>query len=209
MICQFDFDNWLISNSVCHVFSCHLSVVTTRRHRWFVCCCWNKVETSNKFIVFLLIFREDMDERISKRSTSYDRVMPRVYTRSRPNPKANTEVTRHGTSATRVGAKESSSNISSSVFCELPLVLGDYEPERPVEKPKVLKAKPRKTIKSLDPGKSPHSVRNQQELKNNRTLRVRNSAPCVIDSEPMGWSDSHLRQCYSSRSHTRLKELKV
>ncbi|XP_039756904.1 uncharacterized protein LOC120631404 isoform X2 [Pararge aegeria] len=94
-----------------------------------------------------------MDERNLKRTTSYDRVMPRVYNTSHPSSKSNSRVTRHETAPTQIGAKPSSSNLSSSVFRELPLVLSGYKVEQPVDRTKV--PKPKRTLKSLDPGKSP------------------------------------------------------
>ncbi|XP_052741967.1 uncharacterized protein LOC112047554 [Bicyclus anynana] len=147
---------------------------------------------------------------MDKRTTSYNRVMPRVYNRSHPSFMANSKVTRHE-SSTRVGAKASCSNLGSSVFRELPLVLSGYEPEQPVDKSKVPKygAKPKRTIKSQDPCKSPlASVRKVHAGEINRPIRAHGSAPCVTDSGSVGWSEHHLKQCYSSRSHTRIKELK-
>ncbi|XP_047997476.1 uncharacterized protein LOC125235089 [Leguminivora glycinivorella] len=143
---------------------------------------------------------------------NYSRVMSRVFNRSRTSLKSSSNVTRHEVpSSVRVGAKPSVSAASSSVFSELPTVLNDYVPEVRVEK--VVKrplVKPRKTLQSLDPGKakSPARPSPARGRGNVSDIRARSSVPAVLSSNGDEWSASHVRQCYSSRSHTRLKELK-
>lgn len=151
-----------------------------------------------------------MDKNSSERKNYYGRVMPRVYNRTHSHLKSSS-VTRHETpTSLRNGAKTSAPNLNSSIFKELPLVLHDYEPDTSSAKPKTIKsgAKPKKTLKSLDPAKSP--LTNKKNLPNKvRSVRSRNSAPSIVAPDKVSWSDSHVRQCFSSRSHTRLKELKV
>ncbi|XP_050344454.1 uncharacterized protein LOC126769623 [Nymphalis io] len=156
-----------------------------------------------------------MDGSGNKRTKAYGRVMPRVYNvvghRSRPNYKSNSNVTRHETSSSLLdGAKPNSSNVCSGSYRELPIVLHDYKPETP-NKSRKLKyvAKPKKTLKSLDTAKSPIMNKKLCQISDKvPNLSVRNSAPCVMQPDPVSWSDYHFRQCYSSRSHTRLKDIK-
>lgn len=146
------------------------------------------------------------------RSKTYDRVMSRVYNRSRTNLKSDSVVTRHQIpSSVRLGAKPSISNVSSSVFSELPTVLNDYVPESSRENDKKSKVvRPRRTIKSLDTAKSPPRIlKKVRECQEVSKMKVPRSLPSVVSTKGEGWADSHVRQCYSSRSHTRLKELKV
>ncbi|XP_047534375.1 uncharacterized protein LOC125069016 [Vanessa atalanta] len=157
-----------------------------------------------------------MDGSNNKRSKAYGRVMPRVYNvlghQSRPNLKTNSNVTRHENSSSLLnGAKPSSSNFFSGSYRELPFVLQDYEPETPPNKPRRLKyvAKPKKTLKSLDTAKSPIMNKKLRQISDKvPCISVRNSAPCVTQPDQVSWSDYHVRQCYSSRSHTRLKDIK-
>lgn len=146
-----------------------------------------------------------------KHTKNYDRVMSRVNNRSRSSLKSTSVVTRHEIpSSVRVGAKPSVSNVSSSVFSELPTVLNDYVPETSREK--VLKSsvvKPKRTLKSLDPGKSPPRIVPKVQLSERTRRRVQGSTPSLVHRAPEPWADRHVRQCYSSRSHTKLKELKV
>lgn len=151
---------------------------------------------------------------IGKRNKNYDRVMSRVHDRSRSSLASSSYVTRHeNPSSVRVGAKASHSNLSSGVFSELPVVLDDYVPESSREK--VVKksnvVKPRRTVKSLDPGKSPPRavVEVRDSRAKARKLTAEGSVPLLVLGKSDGWSDSHVRQCYSSRSHSKLKELKV
>ncbi|KAL4704193.1 hypothetical protein ACJJTC_002216 [Scirpophaga incertulas] len=138
--------------------------------------------------------------------------MSRVYKTSQKKLSSNISVVRHELPSTStVGAKPSvsNSNVSSSMFSDLPTVLHDYIPESPTKR-KVL-VKPRKTIRSLDPSLSPHRNLSRPKV---HSVVAANSAPQIasfpIVSNPgvENWSQSHLRQCYSSRSHSRLKELK-
>lgn len=148
-----------------------------------------------------------------KRITKYDRVMSRLYNRSRSTVDSSSNVTRHRVSpSARGGGKASSSNLSSGVFNELPVVLDDYVPEKPVQKTFVVK--PRKTVKSLDPSKMPQQTAlkptaSQKTIVNSPYVRGRGSTPSVIYRSANKWPDEHYRECMSSRSHTRLKELKV
>lgn len=150
-----------------------------------------------------------MDFINKKRSKKYDRVMSRVYDRSLSSLGSSSNVTRHRiSSSARDGAKPSSTNLNSGVFSELPLVLNDYEPEKPVQRTFVVK--PRKIIKSLDPSKFPKTVlKSQQIVRSPPIMRVPGSAPSLLHRSPDKWSDVHLRDCYSSRSHSKLKDLKV
>lgn len=165
----------------------------------------NKQNFSNNLVPFQVLMNKN-------RCKNYDRVMSRVNNRSRTSLKSDSVVTRHEIpSSARVGAKPSVSNVSSSVFSELPTVLNDYELESSrevVKKTKVVR--PRRTVKSLDPAKSPpgllKKVRENREVGN---IKVPRSSPSVVSRKGEGWADSHVKQCFSSRSHTRLKELKV
>lgn len=154
-----------------------------------------------------------MDQSAKNLNRKYERVMPRVYNRSRSSLKSSSIVMRHDTpSSVRLGGKPSASNVSCSVFSELPTVLNDYnpEPERPVKRTFVVK--PRKTVKSLDPALSPTprpASRLRDMSKNSRNIRAEASAPSVLPRDREKWSDTHVKQCFSSRSHSKLKELKV
>ncbi|KAJ2937499.1 hypothetical protein O0L34_g17545 [Tuta absoluta] len=148
-----------------------------------------------------------------KRNKTYERVMPRVYNISRSSIASNSVVMRHDSpSSVRVGAKPSASHVSSAAFSELPTVLNDYVPEDNIPKPlpsarmtKVVK--PRRTVKSLDTSKSPpRTVTKSRSVPVPRILRGEKSTPALRRDE--GWTGSHVRQCYSSRSHTRLNDLK-
>ncbi|XP_061717915.1 uncharacterized protein LOC133525616 [Cydia pomonella] len=147
-----------------------------------------------------------------KNKPNYDRVMSRVFNRSHTSLRPSSNVTRHEVpSSVRVGAKPSVSAVSSSVFSELPTVLNDYVPEVHVEKvAKRPLVRPRRTLKSLDPGKakSPSRTSRARGSANVSNIRARSSVPTVLSNNGEEWSESHVRQCYSSRSHTRLKELK-
>ncbi|CAG9788439.1 unnamed protein product [Diatraea saccharalis] len=152
---------------------------------------------------------KQMDLQTKRHGNKYDRVMSRVNNRSRNTLKSTSLVTRHERPSTvSVGAKPSVSNVSSSLFSELPLVLNDYSPKVP-SRQKFL-VKPRRTIPSLNPSTSPH--RHLSVTKNiTQTvpkIKVKGSAPVISNSDSENWADTHLRQCYSSRSHCRLKELK-
>ncbi|OWR54265.1 hypothetical protein KGM_203481 [Danaus plexippus plexippus] len=136
--------------------------------------------------------------------------MSRVINRSRENLKAVSTVTRHeAPTATQLGAKPSSSNISRGAYRELPTVLKDYVPELSINKSRKsdVRVKPKKTLESLDPATSPLSKIKSSDLQN-RSRRIRGSAPSLVNPNQILWSDSHYRQCLSSRSHTKLKELK-
>lgn len=155
-----------------------------------------------------------MDQNKKFVMNKYDRVMPRVYNRSRSSLKSNSFVTRHQTqSSTILGGNPSVSNVSSVVFSDLPIVLNDYKldsfPEKPPKRPFVVK--PRRTLKSLDPALSPpRSVRRSQEFRPRpHGVRSRGSAPSVLAHGDDKWPESHIRQCLSSSSHSKLKELKV
>ncbi|CAB3240696.1 unnamed protein product [Arctia plantaginis] len=151
-----------------------------------------------------------MDVLNKNRRNRYDRVMSRVSNQPRSASKSNSFVTRHDIpSSVRVGAKPSVSNVSSSVFSELPTVLNDFVPESSGKKvSKTFVVKPRKTLKSLDPSKS-RPILNPKELnKKPSNNRVPVSAPSVLRANGEKWSETHLRDCLSSRSHSRLKELK-
>ncbi|CAH2090620.1 unnamed protein product [Euphydryas editha] len=154
-----------------------------------------------------------MDCSSNKSNKIYGRVMPRVYnnTVGHRSRKDNSNVTRHQTSSSlHLGAKSNSSNLNPGSFRELPIVLDDYEPETP-NKPKKLRyvAKPKKTLKSLDTANSPILTKKLRQVNYKvPKISVHNSAPSVVKPDTHVWSDSHFRQCYSSRSHTRLKEIK-
>lgn len=146
--------------------------------------------------------------------------MSRVFNQSKPILKSNSVVvTRHDPpSSARLSANSKPSVTASSVYSELPTVLNDYVPYSDREKPKRrLVVKPRKTLKSLDPALSPprprpvprSSFRPQHASKESPYIRAEASAPSVLTRDPGKWSESHVRQCYSSRSHSKIKELKV
>ncbi|CAG9583439.1 unnamed protein product [Danaus chrysippus] len=149
-------------------------------------------------------------EKRNKKDSNYGRVMSRVINRSRDNLKAASTVTRHETpTAMQLGAKPSSSNFSRGGYRELPTVLKDYVPELAINKSRKsdVRVKPKKTLESLDPATSPLSKIKSNNLQN-RSRRTRGSAPSLVNTNQILWSDSHYRQCLSSRSHTRLRELK-
>ncbi|XP_037293411.1 uncharacterized protein LOC119188446 [Manduca sexta] len=153
-----------------------------------------------------------MENYIKNMNKKYDRVMPRINNRSRSSIKSSSTVTRHDIpSSSRIGAKPSVSNIGSSVFSELPVVLNDYVPEsnRDGSGKRTLVVKPRKTVKSLDPALSPHrSVKVSEPRKRDHNLLSQSSAPSVLFHEQEKWSHSHVDHCLTSRSHSKLKELK-
>lgn len=148
-----------------------------------------------------------------KRNKTYDRVMSRVFNHSRTTLQSNSCVTRHESpSSVQIGAKASTSNVSSGIYSELPLVLKDYVPEssgETVQKSKVVK--PRRTLKSMDTSKSPHRTvfRNAKSDERPRMIRVPDSTPAVVRRMNEDWSDLHVKQCFSSKSHSKLKEIKV
>lgn len=141
----------------------------------------------------------------------YDRVMPRVNSQGRSTVKSSFLVERHDISSSeRIGAKPSVSNASSNVFSELPTVLNDFVPERSPPKIKqTLVSKPRKTLKSLDPV-VPAPYTNSKSKRPNKisNIKVPASVPTVLPSNGGRWMDTHFRECQSSRSHSRIKELK-
>lgn len=152
-----------------------------------------------------------MDVLNKNRRNRYDRVMPRVNNQPRLASKSSSLVTRHGIpSSVRVGAKPSVSNATSSVFSELPTVLNDFVPETSSKKlSKTFVVKPRKTIQSLDPAKA-RPISDPKHLKmKSSNIRVPVSAPSVLRANGDKWSETHLKDCLSSRSHSRLKDLKV
>ncbi|KAG7301915.1 hypothetical protein JYU34_013334 [Plutella xylostella] len=147
-----------------------------------------------------------MDRNKLMPTKKYDRVMPRVYSDPRLSLNSQSFVTRHEKSPSKVGGKPSTSNVSSSIFSELPVVLNDYNPVEHVKKvmtPRVVK--PRKTVKSLDPCLSP--VKPRVFARPRVSHRPPNSAPSLPRRDTEGWSDA-LRQCHSSHSQTQLHELK-
>ncbi|XP_045452129.1 uncharacterized protein LOC123661187 [Melitaea cinxia] len=151
----------------------------------------------------------------NKSTKTYGRVMPRVYNtaghKSRQNLKDNSNVTRHQTSSSlQLGAKTSSLNLVSGSFRELPIVLHDYQPDTP-NKPKKLRyvAKPKKTLQSLDTVNSPILTKKLRQIKYKvPKINVHDSAPSILKPDANVWSESHFRKCHSSRSHTRLKDIK-
>lgn len=152
-----------------------------------------------------------MDGNKKNVTNKYDRVMPRVYNRSRIGLKSSSFVMRHRTSSSGDLSGKPSVSASSGVFSDLPIVLNDYkaEPEKHVQRPIVVKR--RRTLKSLDPALSPpRSVRRSQDLGVKfQTMNNRGSAPSVQDRGHEEWPESHIRQCLSSRSHSKLKDLRV
>ncbi|KAJ8719858.1 hypothetical protein PYW08_012033 [Mythimna loreyi] len=153
-----------------------------------------------------------MDSARNTRNNKYDRVMPRVHNQSSTSLKSSSFVTRHDIpSSVRVGAKSVTSNVSSSgVFNELPTFLNDYVAE-PIRE-KVVRThvvKPRRTIKSLEVAASPpRTTRPRELIKKPSNIRAQESAPSVLINNGEKWSATHLRECMSSRSHSRLKDLK-
>ncbi|XP_047520970.1 uncharacterized protein LOC125060221 [Pieris napi] len=148
-----------------------------------------------------------MERNQHKTKNYYDRVMPRVNSISRSSLKSNPNITRHDTSSVRLGGKASISNLSSGVISELPTVLRDYIPENVKPKKIIHSTKPKRTLQSLDLKKSSLQIKNVKSAKN---LHAQSSAPAILNLDEVDLSSSlsHVRQCYSSRSHTRLKELK-
>ncbi|XP_063828542.1 uncharacterized protein LOC135077942 [Ostrinia nubilalis] len=153
-----------------------------------------------------------MDLNDKRRNIKYDRVMSRINNKPRNTPKPKSYVTRHEIpSSVSLGAKPSVSNVNSSVFSELPVVLNDYSPspEAPVRRTFVVK--PRKTLKSLDPARSPHrtvpKVKASETPVRQKDCNIRASGSTPLLNRRIALSDT-LRECYSSRSHTRLKDLK-
>lgn len=148
-----------------------------------------------------------------KRNKTYDRVISRVFNPSRTSLKSNSCVVRHETTSSgQIGAKASTSNVSSGVYSELPLVLNDYVPEssrETVQKSKVVK--PRRTLRSMDTSKSPpRSVsKSAKRDERPRITSVPDSTPALVSRVSESWSDLHVKQCFTSRSHSKLKELKV
>lgn len=141
----------------------------------------------------------------------YDRVMSRVFSGSASSLNSSPNVLRHGlTPSTRLGAKTTVSNVGSGVFHELPVVLKDFKSDctraKSVKERKVIK--PRKTITSLDPALSPHRPPPKLEQRAGN-IRVGTSEPVLLANNGQKWTDAHLQECSSSRSHTKLKELKV
>uniref|UniRef100_A0A2A4K020 Uncharacterized protein n=1 Tax=Heliothis virescens TaxID=7102 RepID=A0A2A4K020_HELVI len=136
--------------------------------------------------------------------------MPRVHNQSQISLRSSYSVTQHDIpSSVKVGAKPSASNVSPRVFNELPTFLHDYvqEPSQDnIKRSHVVK--PRRTIKSLDV--APSTVTKQREsVKKYSRIRAQESAPSVFfRSEERRWSASRLRESLSSRSHSKLKDLK-
>ncbi|KAJ0175921.1 hypothetical protein K1T71_008095 [Dendrolimus kikuchii] len=155
-----------------------------------------------------------MNKSNSNYSKKYNRVMPRVYNRSASSIKSLSNVVRHEIpSSVRLGAKTVVPNVSSSgVFNELPIVLNDFKPDstrdKLVKKRNVVK--PRKTIESLDPALSPYrsppKFDSSKRAGNTKTVC---SAPALLASNGQKWTDEHFKGCLSSRSHTKLKEIKA
>ncbi|KAH9644716.1 hypothetical protein HF086_003821 [Spodoptera exigua] len=158
-----------------------------------------------------------MDTALKNHKKRYDRVMSRVHSQSQSSLRLSSTVTRHDTpSSVRVGAKTISSNVSSGIFNELPTYLDDYEPEPSRQKIKrTYVVKPRKTITSMNLIDCPPRVatnfsktRESNSNKKKSTFRVQESAPSVLESNGEKWSNTYLRECLSSRSHTQIKDLK-
>ncbi|KPJ17296.1 hypothetical protein RR48_08787 [Papilio machaon] len=145
-----------------------------------------------------------------KNIKGYGRVMSRVYNRSHSNLKATSSVLSH-VSSTNLGAKRPSvSSARAGVFSDLPIVLNDYVPDGKKDLKQSSVVKPRRTLKSLVPGKKPLLTveRNVKCNETARSLNVCASAPSVLGRNTDGWPDSHVRHCLSSRSQSRLKDLK-
>lgn len=142
--------------------------------------------------------------------------MSRVYNPSRTSLKSNSCVTRHETpSSEQIGAKAFTSNnvnYCSGVYSELPLILNDYVPEssrETLQKSKVVK--PRRTLRSMDTSKSPPRslFKSSKSDERTRVIRVPDSTPAVVSRVREGWSDLPVKQYFSSRSRSKLKELQV
>ncbi|KPJ04644.1 hypothetical protein RR46_03255 [Papilio xuthus] len=147
-----------------------------------------------------------------KNIKGYGRVMSRVYNRSQSNLKATSSVLSHVTSTNSGAKRPSVSSVRTGVFSDLPIVLNDYVPDTVSKKDlkQSTVVKPRRTLKSLVPGKKP-LLRVERNIKYNETnssLNVCASAPSVLGRNTESCPDSHVRHCLSSRSHSRLKELK-
>ncbi|XP_013172860.1 PREDICTED: uncharacterized protein LOC106121670 isoform X2 [Papilio xuthus] len=147
-----------------------------------------------------------------KNIKGYGRVMSRVYNRSHSNLKATSSVLSHVTSTNSGAKRPSVSSVRTGVFSDLPIVLNDYVPDTVSKKDlkQSTVVKPRRTLKSLVPGKKP-LLRVERNIKYNETnssLNVCASAPSVLGRNTESCPDSHVRHCLSSRSHSRLKELK-
>lgn len=151
-----------------------------------------------------------------KNIKGYDRVMSQVYNRPYSNLKSTSSVLSHV--STDVGAKRPSVSSSgantrpkSGVFSDLPIVLNDYVPDIKKDLKKSSVVKPRRTLKSLEPGKKPIPtvVRNVKCDEGGRSLNVCASAPSVLGGKAGRCPNANIRHCLSSRSHSRLKELKV
>lgn len=152
-----------------------------------------------------------MDSKTSKSTNKYDRVMPRVYSRSRPSLKSSSLVMRHDM-ASSVRLSEKPSVSKSPSFCELPTVLNDYIPDscaRTVKRTFVVK--PRRTLKSLDPALSPPRPPNRPQVltKKSRKLYGGVSERSLMTRDREKFSDSLLNKCYSRQSHSELRDLKV
>ncbi|CAH3975309.1 unnamed protein product [Pieris brassicae] len=147
-----------------------------------------------------------MERNQHKTKNFYDRVMPRINSISRSSLKSNPNITRHDTSSVRLGGKASISNFSSGVISELPTVLRDYIPENVKPKKIIHSTKPKRTLQSLDLKKSSLQIKNVKSVKN---LHAQSSAPAILNLDNVDLSNvSHVRPFYSSRSLTKLKELK-
>lgn len=148
-----------------------------------------------------------MDRNPQRTINLYDRVMPRVYSKSRSSLKSNPNITRHVTSSVPLGGKASVSNLSSGVFSELPTVLSDYVQEKDVKLEKAIHIKrPKKTLQSLDIKKTSHQLKN---FTNSRKIHAQASAPAILNLEKVDLAVGHIKECYSNQSHAKLKELKV
>ncbi|CAK1582455.1 unnamed protein product [Parnassius mnemosyne] len=156
-----------------------------------------------------------MDKSDKQKLQMYGRVMPRVYNSARSSFKTSSSVIRHKSSARGIGAKPySNSNNKSNSFSDLPIVLNDYIPDVAHEKEvkPLFVVKPKKTLKSLVPLKNknipPRSVLRPRKYDESSSGNVHASAPSILEGDTNNWSDLHVRHCLSSRSHSRLKELK-
>lgn len=142
----------------------------------------------------------------------YGTVMPRVNNRSRSSLKTSTSVLQRIPRAKGIGGKSPSNpNIRSGVYKDLPVILNDYVPDSPDKKAvkQTLVVRPKRTIKSMVPEKTLPRFVHRKFNDSSPNIRKYDSAPSVVERDINGWSDSYVRQCFSSRSHTRLKELRV
>ncbi|CAG5023590.1 unnamed protein product [Parnassius apollo] len=156
-----------------------------------------------------------MDNNDKQNLQRYGRVMPRVYNSARSSLKASSSVIRHKSLARGNGAKpRSNSNNMSNSYSDLPIVLNDYIPDvaREKEVKPLFVVKPKKTLKSLVPFKNknipPRTVLRSRKCDNSSSANVCASAPSLLEGDTKDWSELHVRHCLSSRSHSRLKELK-